>query len=269
MIFVGRTPKEGINITDVHPAKEALTLIAGLAGILAVIIALTVFFIDIVILFISPETEARLFSNWNYSELLSVDYEHKGIPELEDLTQRLARHWPEGRYEFRIGVLDEAQPNAVALPGGTILVTRGLIEQVESENELAFVLAHEIGHFKNRDHLRMLGRGAALGIVFVAISGQDGGFVSQGVLEATTRSFGRRQETAADLFALELVQAEFGHVADAWRFFERLAEQRAQFEGIANYFSTHPASEDRIEQLRERALAEGWPLSGQRVPLAF
>lgn len=59
------------------------------------------------------------------------------------------------------------------------------------------------------------------------------------------------------------------NVANAWRLFERPEEQRSQYAGILGYFSTHPAAEDRIAQLRGKALIEGWPLIGERVPIAF
>ena len=57
----------------------------------------------------------------------------------------------------------------------TMIVTAGLLEKVESENELAFIIGHELGHFRNRDHIRGLGRGLAIGILITAVSGNDGG----------------------------------------------------------------------------------------------
>ena len=44
--------------------------------------------------------------------------------------------------------------NAVALPGGNIVVFAGLLKEIKSENELAMILGHELGHFAHRDHLR-------------------------------------------------------------------------------------------------------------------
>ena len=55
------------------------------------------------------------------------------------------------------------------------MVSTGLLEQTASENELAFVVGHEIGHFRNRDHLRGLGRGVAFGLVLAALSTSGAG----------------------------------------------------------------------------------------------
>jgi len=262
MKFVARTPREGINVSAEHPLKEAVILTVGLAAALAVITIFLVAFVDIVVFFVSPATEARIFADWNFAERLQADETPEGAREAEGLTQRLAAHWPAAPYAFEVGVLDDETPNAIALPGGRILVTRGLLEVVESENELAFVLGHELGHFRHRDHLRRLGRGVALGLVLLAMSGHDGGLLSGPVFDLTTRRFSRGQEAAADAFALELVFAEYGHVADATRFFERERDRAKSLARVAGYFSTHPAPDDRIEALEELARANGWPLTG-------
>ena len=267
MRFVGRTPREGINVSHEHPLVEALTLTAGIACVLILVTVLAVKFVDIVILLISPATETRVFSKWDYGKFFHVDYADERVDGLDALTWRLARHWPDGWYEFRVGVIEDAEPNALALPGGTIVVTRGLLDQVESENELAFVLGHEIGHFRNRDQLRQLGRSFALGLLLTAVAGEDGGMLSSNVVEVTARRFSRQQEEAADLFALELLEAEYGNVADATRFFERLEKNDVRMGRVVGYFSTHPLSADRVEHLRAAAAAHGWPTTGETRPL--
>ena len=267
MRFVARAPREGINVTDEHPLKEATILTVGLSAALALISLLIFSFVDIVVFFISPATEAKIFSDWTYADTLYIDYEDEVVPSLKALTERIASQWPESTYQFRLGILDDTKPNAIALPGGTILITRGLLDEVGSENELAFVIAHELGHFRNRDHLRMLGRGFSLGLVLAVLTGSDAGMLSSGIINIATFSFSQRQELEADEFALELVYSEYGHVAEATRFFERLQENRSSFEGIAGYFSTHPAPADRIERLRASAQSQGWPASGGTTPL--
>jgi Zn-dependent protease with chaperone function len=272
---VARAPREGINVSHEHPLTEATTLTLGLAGALILAAALLVFFVDIVVSFISPKTEAELFADWDFSRVVAAEL--RVAPELQALADRLQRHWPDSPYRFTLAISDVERTNALALPGGTILVTRGLLESVESENELAFVLGHEIGHFKNRDHLRQLGRGFAFGLVLLAMAGNDGGFVSASILDSAARSFGRQQESAADRVALEIVQAEYGHVAEAWAFLERQVQRDSAFANVAAYFATHPASAARIDELRSLAAVNGWSTAGevtsvgrlvQRAPIA-
>lgn len=260
MRFVARAPREGINVSPGHPLAEAATLIGGLAAALVLITAGIVFFVDIVVMFISPQAEARIFRNMGTPAFMSARVSN--APQLQQLADRLQRHWPDSPYTFTVKLLDEKRPNALALPGGTILVTRGLLDSVGSENELAFVLGHEIGHFRNRDHLRQSGRGFALGLAGLAMGGSNSDLVTTGAFEGTMRSFGRRQELAADRVALELVHAEYGHVAEALRFLQRQVEEEAKLPGVASYFATHPASADRVEALRGVATDKGWAMTG-------
>jgi predicted Zn-dependent protease len=203
-----------------------------------------------------------------------------GVQELEadpraapaqELVERLARHWPENPYSFRVGVIDDEQPNAFAVPGGWIGVTTGLLAQLESENELALVLGHEIGHFRNRDHLRGLGRGIALAVVLGALGLADSGATSSLATFAAgvaDRAFDRDQESDADLFGLALVYSEYGHVAGALGFFERLPEPESAVERhLTHYLATHPMNEDRIDALVSAAQSAGWPFAGDLVPL--
>ena len=113
----------------------------------------------------------------------------------------------------------------MALPGGLIVVTQGLLDQVESENELAFVLGHELGHFRNRDHLRALGRGVVISLFFAVVTGNDVAGLGIKATDLTLRGFSREQETRADEFGLAIVHAEYGHVNQASRLFERWDEE--------------------------------------------
>jgi predicted Zn-dependent protease len=151
-----------------------------------------------------------------------------------------------------------------------LLFPTGLLAAVESENELAFVLGHELGHFRNRDHLRGVGRGAAFAIV-VAVLGIGGDSAAQLAAlsgDLTARSFGRDQEGDADRFGLELVAAEYGHVGSTWHFFGKLPEPEGDVEKeLFHYLSTHPLSDERIEALVEFTRDRGWSANGEPVAL--
>jgi len=267
MRFNSRLPDEDVNVSRQHPAVEAIKLTVGIAGLLAIIILFTFTLIEVAMRFVSPQTESSLFSEWNFAELLPIDFEANEIQGLQGLTNRLSRYWPDTPYTFTIGVLNDPRPNALALPGGTIAVTIGLLDQLDTENALAFVIAHEIGHFRNRDHLRMLGRGVALGLLLMTVSGNDAGLVSSGVIDLTSRSFSRQQETAADTWALEIVDREYGHVAGALGFFEELLRSEATSSRLGSYLTTHPATDNRVEQLEELANERGWETDGRTRPL--
>jgi len=267
MKFTPRTPREGINVSDVHPLAEAATLIAGLSAILVAIALVIVFFVDLVILFLPPKLEARLFQNLVAEQLLSAEYDTPQARALQGRVDSLAEQWPDNPYQFRAGILLAEQPNALALPGGIILVTNTLLQQAESENELAFIIGHEIGHFKNRDHIRQLGRAALLGLLAAALLGQNVDSLSGSVVGLTMGGFSRSQESAADEFGLQLVHGTYGHVAHAWRFFERVAEREGDLGPFASFAASHPSPGDRIERMARLAERNGWPLNGPATGL--
>lgn len=263
MRYVPRKPREGINVSDEHPLVEAGTLIVGLGLIFALIALALIFMVEVVLYFVPAETEVELFSAWTPDDLQSVDDKDPRRDSTQALVDRLAVHWSDSPYQFRVEINDDELSNAMAFPGGLIVVTSGLLEQAESENELAFILGHELGHFRNRDHIRALGRGVVMGILFAAISGNDGGAnLGTSIADLTLRSFNRGQETSADEFGLEVVFKEYGHVAGAWHFFERVKDDDRESSEFITYVSTHPSPIDRIEKILERAAANGWSITG-------
>ncbi len=264
MEFNPSAPKEGINVSKRHPLKEATLLLAGLSLVLIAILFLVTKSVDWLVPWIPQKTEARVFNALPES-LETLGIKIKDSPDqvlAKNLLDRLAAHWPDNPYTFRLLVYGGSDPNAMALPGGLIVVTTGLLEQVESENELALVLGHELGHFHNRDHLRRLGRSLVYGLVFATLTGGNGNLDPTSFAgDLTARGFDRKHEIDADHFGLSLVQAEYGHVAESWKFFERIQETQDE-SAISVYLSTHPASTDRIDGIRAYAREQGWPLEG-------
>lgn len=260
-------PTEGSNVSPTHPLREALVLVLGVVAVAIVSVASIGVIVDLVAPRIPPAAEVRLFSGWFDAD--SADEPEPRVEALRELLDRISTHWPDNDYSFRVRIWDEPEPNALALPGGTIALTTGLLDAVSSENELAFVLGHELGHFHNRDHLRGLGRGIGFSLLLfsIGIGGGNGAAQLASVAgELTQRGFDRAQESAADEFGLGLVVAEYGHAAGATDLFEHLAKPAGTF-SLANYLSTHPLHGDRTDRLEAVAMAAGWPLRGKRRAL--
>ena len=269
MRFVPKTPREGINVSDVHPLAEAGTLILGLSLMFAAAAVALVFLVEIVLSFVSTDQETRLFSGWLPNDLVSVSAEDDRLNDTRLLLGRLAGHWPDAPYAFRVEIGESERPNAMAFPGGLVIVTTGLLDSVETENELAFVLGHELGHFRNRDHIRLLGRSVAFSIFFSALTGNESsGGLGITIADLTLRGFSREQESNADRFGLQVIQAEYGHIGESWRFFERAIEAD-DAPAFTAYLSTHPMAADRIDDLRMYARSRGWPLSGPTRDVAW
>ena len=271
MKYVPKKPREGINYSQVDPRKEAVVLIGGV-GLVAVLAVVVIgFSIDVLVAWIPASWEAQVFDGFATRVVNGLGVKTGSRSEqLQNLMNRLASHWPDNPYSFRIGVLEENTPNAIAVPGGAILVTTGLLKGVRSENELAFVLGHEIGHFQNRDHLNGLGRQLATTLVMAVVSGSAGGGADLLGLtgQITERNFGRNQEFAADRAGLEIIYREYGHVASALDFFDHLPEEPQLAQRFQGYFATHPVTENRISVLKRLAQEQSWPLEGRPRPFA-
>ena len=235
----------------------------GLTAIFIAIALLLVFIIEIALYFVPAETEAELFSDWIPEDLVTDSADDERLYQLQLLVDRLVNHWADAPYDFRVEIDDSDVANAMALPGGLIIVTQGLLDQVESENELAFVLGHELGHFRNRDHLRALGRGIVMSLFFVVITGNDVAGLGIKATDVTLRGFSRKQESKADEFGLAIVHSEYGHVNQASRLFERWSETSRSTLAFVAYLSTHPQPGDRVANLRAIAIRDGWQTDGE------
>ena len=237
--------------------REAVLLGLGVLAAGGVLVFVGTLAVDLVVPRLPPSLEVRLFGSVGdalFEASASDD------PRLSGLVERLAAHWPDCPYAFRVFVLEAEAPNAFALPGGAIGVTSALLNDVESENELAFVVAHELGHFHERHHLRSLGRGLLLGLIV----GRAGpGTLMQLGPSLASRSFDRDQEREADAYGLELVFQEYGHVGSASGFFRSLEVAGGErLAAWAAYLSSHPVSRQRIEDLEALARARDWPVQG-------
>lgn len=266
MKYTPRLPAHNDNISHESMVKELLILSGGVIGIVVGIYVLLGLAVNWIVPHISLETEEKiavLFSG-------VTDQGEAASPQaryLQTLCDKLQAVCPEAPYDVTAHIIEYEKANAFAMPGGNILVSAGLIEKMESENELAYVLLHELGHFANRDHLKGLGRA----IVFVAIStallGPDNA-ISQllaSTIGVSELSSSRGQETAADEFALIKLQQVYGHVNGATDFFEKISASKDP--GIfGHYFSTHPETIKRIEHIKAYAQGKDFPF-GEKAAL--
>ena len=131
-------------------------------------------------------------------------------------------------HKYKVHVVSENIMNAIALPGGNIIVYTPLLNKMGSENELAFVLAHELGHMHNRDHLKKLGRTLVLGYGSSVIFGKDNyitTIITNSLIKAEMR-FSQEQEQQADLYAVDLLNKSYNSVSGSIEFLERISSTR-------------------------------------------
>jgi Zn-dependent protease with chaperone function len=178
---------------------------------------------------------------------------------IEEVGTRLSQTKPTP-YTYHFHLADEPSINAFALPAGHVVVHRGLIENAQSAEEVAGVMAHEIEHVEQRHSLRALVQSLGFHAVWLALTGDLGsGMAGEGVKHLAGLHFSREQEVAADAGGhARLVTAGIdphGMVS----FFETLAKKQI---AIPDLLSSHPASVERSARLHAlvEKVAEQKPL---------
>lgn len=189
-----------------------------------------------------------------------------GDPQLAEYVQRVGdalakvSQRPDLPYQFK--VVNDSAPNAFALPGGFIAISRGLLVALENEAQLASVLGHELGHVTARHSVQAMQRGSLLGLgtaVLGGVAGQGGyGIVAQqagqlaaGLLENT---YSREQERESDRLGVDyLVLAGYDPqgAVQLQEYFYRKVEQGAEPMWLAGLFRTHPFSRERMLDLQQ------------------
>ena len=157
---------------------------------------------------------------------------------------------------WHFGVIESPDINAFAAPGGYVFVTRGMYRQLNSESELAGVLAHEIAHVVSKHHLKILAQGRLLA--------QGGKFLSKTIsendpikkligtgAETFSRALDKNAEYAADSLAM-LLAARAGY--DPFGLptvLQDLGHLSQDAGSVALLFKTHPRPDERIEHLEK------------------
>ncbi|MES2691863.1 MAG: M48 family metallopeptidase [Verrucomicrobiota bacterium] len=208
---------------------------------------------------ISVERERAWFSNFKLGVTASTPTTETEIARFayaQDILAKLAARPGVPALDYKLVFLADKQPNAVAFPGGTIGITRGMLELADDESSIAFVLAHELGHFAQRDHLRGIGRALGRGVVLALVFGDVGDMVSERAGALLDLAHSRHQESGADLFGLALVHGAYGKTEGTDKVFVWL-EQRQRRPAWTYWTQTHPEPADRLERLREHAKTLG------------
>jgi predicted Zn-dependent protease len=152
-------------------------------------------------------------------------------------------------------VVNQAQVNALAAPGGTIVVFRGLLERTRTPEELAGVLAHEVEHVLRRHATRAVIQHASTGLLVAAITGDMTGPLAYGLESARVLGqlqYSRRAEEEADREGMKLLLAARIDPEGMLGFYRQL-DEREHDRAALRYLSTHPSTRDRLRHLRELA----------------
>ena len=192
-----------------------------------------------------------------------IDREAKFIndPVIGEYVNRVGQNivlHSDSKIPFTIKVIDSADVNAFALPGGFLYVNSGLILAADNESEIAGVMAHEIAHVAARHGVEQASKGRlfqwlSLPLIFV---GGPVGMIAQNAVNILVPlsflKFSRGAEEEADRLGLQYMWASGYDPTSMLSFFEKLKAREKKKPGtLEKLFSTHPATGDRIEKAHD------------------
>lgn len=221
------------------------------------------------LVFMSPEREAAAGRDAaaQVEREIGLVRDPKLTAYVEQIGQRLAKHSPRRDVAYRFFVADMPEPNAFALPGGYIYVSRGLLALANSEDELAGVIGHEIGHVAARHAAQRETRAMGVGILSVlgtiAAGAMGGAEAAQTVSQlgrvagaGVIASYGRDQERQADQIGQDL-EANAGWdpagLADFLTTLDRDGKLRTGKSRNPSFLDSHPQPGERASVARARA----------------
>lgn len=179
-----------------------------------------------------------------------------------EIAQKFAAIAPKDAREYRIEFRrSRIGPNALAFPGGMIVLTDELVELAPDDEAILGVLAHELGHIQRRHLLRRLITSTVTGAVATLLVGDASGIATALPATLADLSYSRDMEREADDYAIDRLHnagLPLAPLADLLEKMEAAHEERTKSRGgsgvrLDGYLSTHPDTAERARKLRATA----------------
>jgi len=180
---------------------------------------------------------------------------------LTEVGEKIVRVSDRSNLPFHFTVLDNDQINAFATPGGYLFFYTGILRMMESEDELAAVMAHEISHVVGRHSVKTIqtyyGGAIALSLLLGDDMENEVGRITSLVFGLALQGYGRKNEHEADEFGLHYMAKASYNPNGAVTMFEKLAsfsgeKKRGFFENLT---ATHPETRERISRMKTQIAA--------------
>jgi len=190
--------------------------------------------------------------------------------QLQALVDKMPKDGSLAGRQFKVMLIDDETVNALSLPGDKIIVFKGLLDELGSENALVFVLGHELGHFAHRDHMKQLARQIVAQILDFIMGSNSSSYHTLGsAISNMEIHFSREQELAADSTGLDMLVAMYGHAGGATDYFAWSAQrsdykkkQRSKAKNLLDRIlggtSDHPDDTSRVNYLSDITAAKGY-----------
>lgn len=223
---------------EISPMKPDWNRLGKMLWIMVIIIISSYFILQLIVQFfiasLSIQEEKELFSHF---------VEQEKIFDIEQLENKFSS-------DYDIYILDEDyEANAYALPWAVVYLTQALLDEIQYEEELIFILWHEFAHIQERHILKMYARDIPFRFVLASVW-FDTALTWISLSNITWNYISQATEKNADVWWIELVNSLGLNLECATWFFERNNWDLSQFSSM---FSSHPSDTSRIENIKNNA----------------
>lgn len=164
---------------------------------------------------------------------------------LNSITSRLLNKVENKKYNYHFKIIKSEEVNAFTIPGGNIFIYTGLIKKCDSPEELAAVIAHEIGHAEKRHVVNKIGKELGLSLAIGFFIGGDASAIINVGKDLISKAYDREQEKEADNFSLQLMDKS-GIAPNAMASFFKKMDSQLSNNKVVELVMTHPADDSRI-----------------------
>ena len=259
MRYTPKLPKEGINTPKENFLFSLFKLILSLVVSIIVFYIIITIAINITISYLPNSYEKKLVyfirNHMNFKKYEQNRYLQNIVNKMQKCSQI--------PYKVKIYTEETGKINAFALPSGEILITSALLKKMKNENELAFVVGHELGHLKHRDNFKDFTKA----LIFSSISlflGDEYRQILYSTLDITKSRYSQSQELNADRFGVDEVACAYGGVNGVNLFFESMKKK----DSWVHILSDHPDFAKRIQEIKKHIRAKNFNTKNALLPIS-
>jgi Zn-dependent protease with chaperone function len=247
---------DNINVTEENPLKEFFKIIVQLIVYIVLFYFLIFFGSGIIIKTLSIEKQIKLenfITNLSHIKTKEISEGDKDrLSKVRNLILENDVKFPKTS-KLDIGIIDHEEMNALCFPNGNIYITDKLYEKLDTDEKLTFVIAHEMGHYKNRDHLMNLRKSISSSAVIVSlcvlgIESNVATLVTE-TMDLSDYKYSKRVEANADKYAAKRLLSLYGNTNGGIEVINILKDGEYNIE--FDMLSTHPSLNKRILYLKK------------------
>ena len=240
--------------------RRLTTLVTGAVAAVALIIFVLIPVMANQLALLLPRAGEQALGDTTYAQIKNALGQDRGLAVWEcsrtqgvqALNTMLARLSGAAKFDYKlqVHVLDHDMVNAFALPGGHIVLFRGLLEQAKSPEEIAGVIGHEMGHVEHRDPTRLALRSAgSIGVLGLMFGDFAGGTVVLYLAEQLIQAqYSQDAEAKSDAYSHALLSAAGLPTTPMADFFLRLRDEYGDASGLMSHLASHPDLKGRAEK---------------------